>query len=395
LLVLRAILIEEQARLHLRGGEDMKITDVDIFPLRLPFRMEFKIARGSVGSPGAGAPHIYVRVRADNGAVGWGEARPSHRWSYETEESVLSALRGYLAPLLIGRDPADREGIHRAMDTDIAPGTTVGQPIAKCALDIALHDLLGQVCGVNVQDLFGSKAAQEIRLSWIVSDPTPEGAARIASEAVAGGYGSLKVKIGISPERDVETLESVREAAPEAYIWADANQAYTPSFAQRIARASAEIGVDVLEQPLPANDLPGLRRLVASSEVPIAVDESVWSPADLVQAIRMEALDMLVIKVSKMAGLHRARQCIEICRAAGVGVLGSGLTESALGFTASAQLYAACGVQVADLNGPGQFLADGPANDQVRIAAGRAHLPTGPGLGLRIAEEDVRRFVKE
>lgn len=372
----------------------MKITSVDIFPLRLPFKTEFRIARGSVGSPQAGAPHIYVRLRADNGAVGWGEARPSHRWSYETEESVVSTLRDYLAPVLIGRDPADREGIHRLMDTDIAPGTTVGQPIAKSAVDIALHDLLGRAYGLNLRDLFGSKRGDVLRLSWIVSDPTPEGSARIASEGLAKGYAALKVKIGISPERDVEILAAVRETAPGAYLWADANQAYTPAFALKIARACAEVGVDVLEQPIPANDLPGLRRLVSRSDVPIAVDETVCGPADLVQAIRMEALDVLVIKVSKMAGLQRARQCIEMCRAAGIGLLGSGLTESSVGFMASAQLYGGYGVEIADLNGPGQFLGDGPAHDQVRIEKGTVHLPDGPGVGLGINEEDVKRFTK-
>lgn len=371
----------------------MKIADIDIFPLRLPFRTEFKIARGSVGSPQAGAPHVYVRIRSEDGTVGWGEARPSHRWSYETEESVVSTLRGYLAPLLIGKDPADLEGILRLMDTDIAPGTTVGQPIAKSAVDIALHDLLGRARGMNVRDLFGARRADSVRLSWIVSDPTPEGSANIAREALGNGYTALKVKIGISPERDVELLEAVRGAAPKAYVWADANQAYTPAFALRMARACADLGIDVLEQPIPANDLSGLRRLVDHSDVPIGVDETVWSPADLIQAVRMDALDVLVVKVSKMAGLRRARQCVEMCRAAGIGVLGSGLTESAVGFTASAQLYGAYGVEIADLNGPGQFLSDGPARDQVRIENGSALLPDGPGIGLDIDGDDVKRFL--
>ena len=80
----------------------MRISEVTVFPTRLPFRTTFKISRGAVGSQAEGAPHIYVRVTADDGAVGWGEARPSHRWSYETEETVVTTLRRYLGPAVVG-----------------------------------------------------------------------------------------------------------------------------------------------------------------------------------------------------------------------------------------------------------------------------------------------------
>src|SRR5436305_6530146 len=129
-----------------------RIKAVEAFALRLPFRIEFRIARGSVGSPAAGAPHVYVRVTADDGTVGWGEARPSHRWSYETEESVLTTIRGYLAPALLGADPWDLVGLHQVMDREIAPGISVGAPIAKCAVDMAVHDLLARAAGVPLRE---------------------------------------------------------------------------------------------------------------------------------------------------------------------------------------------------------------------------------------------------
>src|SRR5262245_29987897 len=131
----------------------LTITDISAFALRLPFKSEFRIARGSVGSPTEGAPHIYVRAMADDGTVGWGEARPSHRWSYETEESVLTTIRGYLAPAVVGHDAFDLARLHRTMHTEIAPGLTVGQPIAKSAIDIAVHDLLGRHLGIGLPGL--------------------------------------------------------------------------------------------------------------------------------------------------------------------------------------------------------------------------------------------------
>ena len=371
----------------------MKIERIDVYPLRLPFKREFRIARGSVGSPEAGAPHVYVRVTSDDGTVGWGEGRPSHRWSYETLESVVSTIRNYLAPALVGRDPMDLDTCHAAMQADIAPGISHGQPIAKCAVDTALHDLVGHALGVNVQDLFGAKATRTLRLVWTVAEATPEDAARVTADVIAQGYAGVKLKMGHSPKKDADFLRAVKEAAGDAFVWADANQAYTVDFARRIARVCEELGIEVLEQPLPANDLTGMARLVASTDVSIALDESVWSPQDLIQAIRLNALDMLVVKLSKMAGLRKMRQAIEIARAAGIGLLGSSLTESAVGFTAATQLFAAYGFEhPVDLNGPGQFLADGPVHDQVTINEGTIHLPDGPGLGLAIREEDVIRF---
>ena len=85
----------------------MQLTSLEVIPLRLPLREELRIARGSVANPAAGAPHVYVRVVGENGIEGWGEARPSHRWSYETEESVVTTIRHYLAPALEGLDLFD------------------------------------------------------------------------------------------------------------------------------------------------------------------------------------------------------------------------------------------------------------------------------------------------
>ena len=372
----------------------MKIEKIDVFPLNLPFQREFKIARGSVGSPAAGAPHVYVRVTADDGTTGWGEGRPSHRWSYETVESVTSTIQNYLTPALVGLDPTDLEAIHRVMQSDIAPGISHGQPIAKCAVDIALHDLIGHVYSVNLQELLGSREKQQLKLVWTLFEQTPDDAARVTADVIAQGYGGVKLKMGHSPKKDADFLRATKEAAGDAFVWADANQAYTVDFAKRIARVCEKLGIEVLEQPLPANDLTGMAKLVASTDVSIALDESVWSPEDLMQAIRLNALDMLVVKLSKMAGIRRARQTIEIARAAGIGLLGSNLTESAVGFTASTLLFGAYGFEhPVDLNGPGQFLAGGPVHDQVMRENGTVNLPTGPGLGLNISEDDVTPFL--
>ena len=362
----------------------MRIAEVTVFPTRLPFRTTFKISRGAVGSQAEGAPHIYVRVTADDGTVGWGEARPSHRWSYETEESVVTTLRRYLGPAVVGLDAFDLEGAHAAMDHEIAPANTTGQPIARSGLDMALHDLMLRKLGISLRSHLGATAAGEVRLSYLVTAEDPEQAGAAAAQARAAGYEGFKVKIGLTPERDVEVVAAVKEEARHisgGLVWADANQAYTASAAVKLARQLAEVGADVLEQPVPANDYAGLLELRRLGALPIAADESVFSAADFVQLWRLGVIDWLVIKVSKLGGLRAARRCIEFAREAGVELLGSGLTESALGFIASAQLYSALGVKrPVDLNGP-QFLDGDPAAEPVALADGKVRLTGAPGVG--------------
>src|SRR5205807_10010187 len=136
----------------------------------------------------------------------------------------------------------------------------------------------------------------------------------------------------------------------------------------------------------------GMRRLCAATPLPIAADESVFSPGDLIQLLKLEALDLLVVKVSKMGGLANAVLAMRIAREAGIGLLGSGLTESSLGFAASAHLYGAFGtVPLGDLNGP-QFLEDDPIADPLRIERARAYTTSAPGIGVVVSEEKLALF---
>lgn len=369
-----------------------RIASIDVFPLRLPFLTEFKISRGSVGGPAAGAPHVFIRVTAESGDVGWGESRPSPRWSYETQESVVTTIRSYLSPALIGMDTGDVEAIHAVMEREIAPGITVGQPVAKSGIDMALLDLNAKRAGVPLHGFLRPTQPTPVRLSYLVSVDSPEKAEKVTAEARAVGYEGFKVKIGMQPALDVDLLKAVKSAADGAYLWADANQAYGVDDAVELSRKMAEIGADVLEQPVAANDFLGLRDLVSRSPVPIAVDESVFSVGDLEQLIGLKALNALVIKVSKMAGLTGARKCIERALDAGVWLLGSGLTETRLGLAASAHLYAAYGVEIpVDLNGP-QFLADDPISGGVSIERSVVGLSGSPGIGVEIDEDKLQEF---
>jgi muconate cycloisomerase len=364
------------------------ITNVEVFPLILPMKQNFLISGGSVGDQNAGAPHVYVKITDDSGHEGWGEARPSHRWSYETIESVISTIQNYFKPVIMGVQSENLDQIHTALNQQIKNG----QPIAKAAIDMALYDLIGQQNKKSLARLWFSEPKANIELSYLISTNSPDEAAEKAKYALVNGYKGVDVKIGFNLKQDMEIAEAVKHTAPNLYFRVDANQGYTFSSAVKAADYLGQLGVDVFEQPLKSTDLIGHAQLRKKVSIPIALDESIWTPADLMQAIRLEACDTAVIKLTKMGGLTGARRCGEIAREAGLDLLGGGLTESTLGLTASAHLFNYLKIETpVDLNGP-LFLKDDPVEERSLLQESTVHLNDAFGIGCTINDTKLQQY---
>lgn len=364
---------------------------IEIFVVELPSIRSFSISGGNVTTEGKPAERVLVKVTA-GGVTGWGEATPTPAWTYETVESISTTIAGYLAPALLGRPAWDLDGACAAYEKVINRGLTIGSPIAKSALDIALHDLLGRALGVPVGVLWGQRRLDRITLGWIVAGQTPGEVRQAVGEGRAEGYRAFKVKVGLHDEAtDLSVVAAVREAAPGAPLWVDANQAYTVDGALRMARRLADLDVTAFEQPLPANDVTGLRRLRDHSPLPVALDESLRHPSDLATFVKLDAVDIAIAKVQRSGGLTLSRRLCQLAEDAGLRIMGSGLTDTDLGFAASLHLFAAFGVDTpVDLNGR-QFVRSayvgGPT---VEVSDGTALVPTGPGLGVEVDENAVR-----
>ncbi|MGI5155193.1 mandelate racemase/muconate lactonizing enzyme family protein [Microbispora sp. CA-102843] len=371
--------------------ESLVVERVETFVVELPSIRSFSISGGSVTTAGKPAERVLVKVTA-GGVTGWGEATPTPSWTYETVESISTTIHRYLAPVLIGRPAWDLDGACAAYEKVINRGLTIGSPIAKSALDIALHDLLGRALGVPVGMLWGQRRLDRIRLGWIVAGQTPDEVRKAVEEGRAEGYRAYKVKVGLHDEAtDASVVAAVREAAPDAPIWVDANQAYTVDAALRMARRLAEFDVSAFEQPLPANDVTGLRRLRDHSPLPVALDESLRHPSDLATFVKLDAVDIAIAKVQRSGGLTLSRRLCQFAEDAGLRIMGSGLTDTDLGFAASLHLFAAFGVDTpVDLNGR-QFVRSAyVGGSTVEVADGTALVPAGPGLGVEVDEDAVR-----
>ncbi|MER6176420.1 dipeptide epimerase [Streptosporangium sp. NPDC001681] len=371
--------------------DSLVIERVETFVVELPTIRSFSISGGSVTTAGRPAERVLVKVTA-GGRTGWGEATPTPAWTYETVESISTTIDRYLAPALIGRPAWDLDGACAAYERVINRGLTIGSPIAKSALDIALHDLLGRALGVSIGLLWGQRRVDRITLGWIVAGQTPAEVRQAVEEGRAQGYHAYKVKVGLHDEAtDVSVVAAVREAAPDAPIWVDANQAYTVDGALRMARRLADLDVSAFEQPLPANDVTGLRRLRDRSPLPVALDESLRHPSDLATFVKLDAVDIAIAKVQRSGGLTLSRRLCQLAEDAGLRIMGSGLTDTDLGFAASLHLFAAFGVDTpVDLNGR-QFVHSAyVGGSTVEVVDGTALVPTGPGLGVEVDEDAVR-----
>jgi L-alanine-DL-glutamate epimerase-like enolase superfamily enzyme len=368
------------------------IRSIDVIPLRLPIAQALTLSRGIAANPDEGAPHIIVKITNDEGIVGWGEARPSPRWSYETPESVLTTIRHYLAPALVHQDESNVAGLHALMDSVIAPGVQLGQPIAKSAIDLAVHDLLGKKLGMPLIALLGRTGQTPVRLCYVVSASSVEEAVRQTEEGVRRGYHGFKVKTGIHPQNDLTMVQEVVRVAGGRTIWVDANQGWDLNTAVRLAGRMADLGVAVLEQPLAANNIIGYRDLARRSGLPVVLDESIYTPRDLIQFVRFEAIHGVVIKLCRVSGIFWARQIAEIALAADLLLLGSGLTEGRISLNASAHLFSAFGITMpVDLNGP-QFLKDDMVAGQFTYPDQIVTLREEPGIGVEPDPDKLERY---
>ena len=374
----------------------MKIAAIEVFLLGFPFKSVFVLAGGVAGSTNALSHRVLVKLTTEGGAVGWGEATPTPRWTYETTETIVSTLKRYLAPAVTGIEVWNFDALHRAMDRAISPGVTPGSPLAKSAIDVAAHDALGRALNVPVAALLGGCRRTTFDLTWMVSVVKPDEASQAVEDGLAAGYTMFDAKIGMHGEAgDLLLLRAARRAlGDERSLQVDANRGYRVDTAVRQARRFADLGIALFEQPLDGFNLAGYRRLREASPVPIGIDESLRSVPDLIEYVRADAIGVAVAKVQRNSGLYRSRQLCETALAAGLELSLSGLTETDLGLAAGLHLAAAFDINPLQLNGP-QYIETDFLQQRVWTGGGRVQLPTGPGLGVTVDEARVRRQALE
>ena len=354
---------------------------IEIGRLDYPLVGEFKFFQGGA------RPSVVVRAIDDAGVHGWGQAVPVETWTYETVETVESTLARYLAPALLGADPSDLATVHARMERAIRPSFSVGQPLAKAALDLACYDLWGKQANRSVCELLGKRQIDEVKLSWTVNAASLDKAHEQLERGRAAGYTSYNVKLGApqAPEYDRSLVHAVREFAPHGFHWADANTSYDLATAKRMAGVLADAGFRALESPMPPNRLRDYQALTRHGALPILMDEGIVSPVEAEEFAALGMLDGIAMKVARCGGLWPASRITNFLSERGLLLFASGLTDPDLSLAASLHLFAAAGLErPAALNGP-QYL-----DMRFRPRKDLAQVPSAPGLGIDIDERAVR-----
>jgi len=365
-----------------------KIAHVEVYPTAVGMKDVFTIGTGFVGDTDAAGHHIFVKITTDDGYIGWGEQRALPSWSYETTESITSTIKYHITPLLLGQNPLHLNGIHNAIYQALKPAVSNGHPFAKAAVDIALHDLCGQILNVPVHILFGGKQHNTLPLSYALSIDTPEIMA-LKAKALSP-CSCFKVKVEGMPAVDEERIRAVNEAAPNAKLWIDANQSYTPSNALELLKRVQDINeIYCMEQPVASQDWFGMKRVREAASIPIAIDEGCFTYFDLGKIARLECADAVVLKVCKSGGLTECLKSVYVAEANAIELLGSGLTEAGVGFIASVHLFSTMDLVLpAELNAP--VFLETMAISGVEINDHVVTVPNGPGLGITPDEDYIK-----
>jgi L-Ala-D/L-Glu epimerase len=311
---------------------------------------------------------VRVTVTDDDGATGWGEAAPSKHYG-ETAGTVMAALPAY-ATVLEGADAWSLEAIEHAMAKTLRFNAS-----ARSAVSAALHDLAGKRLGVPLHRMWGLDPAASPLTSFTIGIAPDEATLRERVREAAG-YPVLKIKLGSS--WDERIVRVVREMEPGKVLRVDANAAWTPKHALRMIPILQELGVEFVEQPLPAHELEGLRFVRERSALPIIADESCLVSSDIPRLAG--AVDGINIKLAKCGGLREALRMIATARAHDMSVMCGCMVESSLGITAAAQLAPL--LDYADLDGA-ELVENDPYRG-VSIAGGVVSLPDGCGLGVEL-----------
>ena len=381
----------------------VRIEKVETVHISLPTRRAHKW-RGLTGDIGG---YVLVRLTGDNGLLGWGEAPVIKDWGGdygryygETPGTTKYIIETYLAPAVAGAEAWNFAGLHHRMDAAIK-----GYPYAKASVEMAAYDLAGRSLGVPVHILLGGRLREAIPVTHSIGLLAIEEAVTECVQVVNEGILTVKIKVGVEPQRDVEIVRQVREAVgPDVDLCVDANQGYSsPAEAIQTIKAMEPYRLKYVEQPV--EGLMRMAEVASGIDTPVMADESAWTAQDVLEIIERRAADIVSIYTTKPGGLYRAMEVAAVARAAGLPCNVNGSVETGVGNLANIQLAAAapsvtlsCVVPVSTpaeaQHGQlaGIYYTDDVIKAPFELIDGSIKVPDGPGMGIEIDEDKIEHY---
>ena len=368
----------------------MKITRIETIPVQVPISPKRAI-RGGRGYHTV-SPFLLLKIHTSEGIVGLGEVSCTAGWSGEDQFTAARINDAYLAPVLVGQDPTHIERLTALMQKTVA-----NNPFTKSGIEMALWDILGKVAGLPVYRLLGGPVREYVTTKYSVSGLEPAQAAEIAAWAVAQGFTTMKVKVGMNPDEDVARVAAVRQAiGPHVRLGVDANGGWSPRVAIQTIPRLYEYDIFFAEQPVPDLDIAWLADVRRQVRVPVMADESVYSLQDAMAVVRAGAADVISVYVGKGGGITSARKIAAVAESAGiVCTIGSNLE---LGVANAAMIHLGMATSaIAAEDFPCDILSpfyyeDELLTEPLLIEAGKARPHEKPGLGVELDDDKVAHY---
>jgi len=361
------------------------IRRVDAIPVALPLTKPVKMAAETVTH----ARNVLVRIEAQDGTVGWGEAASAPTMTGDTVAGLVAAVREHLAPLLAGEDAWMRPALMKRLKVAL-----YGNTGAHSAVEMALLDLAGRSAGVPVIDLIGGAIRREVAPMWLVGNATPDQDVAEAEARRRAGIRFFKLKVAVKPlATEIATALAVRKAlGPELPVCADANCGFSHEAARHYLAATEQAGLLFLEQPFEAADIKGLTALARTAPIAIGADEGIHSLRDI-EAHAAAGAGGVSLKLIKLGGFGAALDAGALCQRLGLAVnIAAKMSESSL--ASAAVVHLACAVENIDwgVSLTHFYLAEDIVRRPLAMANGLVSLPLSAGLGVDIDEAAVARL---
>ena len=363
----------------------MKITRVEAIPFAIPYARPLKFASGEVRV----AEHVLVRVHTDDGVIGIAEAPPRPFTYGETQSGVIAVIEQIFAPQVVGLTLLERETMQARL------GRTVGNPVAKSSLDMAVWDALGRTLGLQVTELLGGYS-DRMRVCHMLGFDEP--AAMVAEAArMRDAYGitTFKVKVGRKPYRlDTAVVRALREGlGPDAELYVDGNRGWTASDSARAMTEMADLDLTFAEELCSADDVLGRRWLVQQCDVPFIADESAVTPADVTREILGGSATAVSIKTAR-TGFTQSRRVHHLAEGLGIEVVMGNQIDGQLGSTATVAFGAAYRLTSQRAGELSNFLdmSDDLLTEPLEIRDGTLSVRPGPGLGVDVDADKLAHY---
>jgi len=336
---------------------------------------------------------VLVRVLCEDGIEGWGEATTIGGLNYgeESPESVKVNIDTHIAPLMIGMDARNVAAVMAKVRKIIQ-----GNRFAKCALETALLDAQARRLNIPLSELLGGRLRDALPVAWtLASGDTQKDIAEAEHMLKLRRHRIFKLKIGLRPVADdVKHVLAIKKALGDAAsVRVDVNQAWSELDAVNGIAALEAGGIDLIEQPIRAENRTGLTRLAARFAVPIMADEALHGPLSAFEFAKDNGADVFAVKIAQSGGLIPAQQVAAIAQLAGIGLYGGTMLEGAVGTAASAHVFSTFADLAfgTELFGP-LLLTEEILSTPLEYRDFMLQVPTGPGLGIEIDQDKLARM---